>query len=333
MRQRELTVDRNKIVMIQDLRKLREGARLSQKQVADILGIDQSQVSRYESDPSSLPFELGLRWHQALGQRVEVGFETPVKIPGMDAGAPYNELRRRLGILAEYCDIPRLASKSVVPGQNSSGIEQLSGLIQSLRRKPNLGLVGKFDAGKSRIANSLIGDDSLPTGYQPATRLVTIVRHLDDRPSWMREDVWIMSSGFDVNRADDEVHCKRYRVVAGNIRTLAEYGTYGGKHENTDAAFAMVYLPAPILKSCNIIDLPAFATTLSTQIRTVNEHLMHSPWPILLSTPLPSTGSSMGTICPISLSCFDTKALLSSRTKTFQIWGIFISLLPTPMRK
>lgn len=244
--------------MIQDLKKLRENANLTQKQVADILSIDQAQVSRYEADPESVGAGLYHRWLGALGVRVQIGGEAESVAPPVDPGTPYEELERRLSLLEDYCELSAPASPKEFADRGLPDAAELRQLIGSLRRKPTVALLGKFDAGKSRTANGVLGQEFLPSAWQPATRLVTLVRHVDSRPAWMAEDVWIMKPGFQLDRSDDEEHCLEHRLVAGNLETLRAYGTHRGAHKDVQATAAVVYLPSPFLKACNVVDLPGF---------------------------------------------------------------------------
>jgi hypothetical protein len=78
---------------------------------------------------------------------------------------------------------------------------------------------------------------------------------MEDRPEWIKESVWMLGPGFNPQRWDDRQHCEEERVVAGGLETLRAFGTHSGSGE---AHFALVFLDAPILKACNIVDLPGF---------------------------------------------------------------------------
>ncbi|ACG74555.1 transcriptional regulator, XRE family [Anaeromyxobacter sp. K] len=244
--------------MIPDLKKLREQAKMTQKDLADRIGIDQSQVSRYEADPDGINGALLLKWLDAVGMRVVIGDDTgPGSISsGVEAGEPFAELRARLDLLADYCGISGRSASDLGGALPDSA--ELARLVQTLRRKPTIGMFGRFDAGKSRTANGLLGKEYLPTAFQPATKLVTLVRHLEDRPNGIREEVWIMGPKFELDKANDAEHCKANRVVAGNLETLREYGTYGGRYEAENASAALVFVDAPMLRTCSVVDLPGF---------------------------------------------------------------------------
>lgn len=248
--------DRREGAVIPDLKKLREKAGLSQRDLADRIGIDQSQVSRYEADPSLISGPLLFRWMDAVGLRVMIGEETTSTAPPVDVGTPYDVLYGRLDLLEDYAGISGRSAAEL--GGTLPDAAELKRLAVSLRRKPTIGLFGRFDAGKSRKANNLLGKEYLPTAFQPATKLVTLVRHIEDRPAWIPEEVWIMRAGFDIDRANEQDYCTENRLVAGNLETLREYGTYGGRHEAENAGAALVFVDAPVLRACSMVDLPGF---------------------------------------------------------------------------
>lgn len=242
-----------------NLKALREAAKLSQSTLAEMLGVSQSTISRYEESPDNIPWGDMLRLLRALGVNPAEQAEaaSPPPATGLDPGFPYQHLQRDLRLLRDFVGAAPSAVSDLPEGAPS--VEQLLALADAVGRKPNLALTGPFDGAKSTIANALLGSDSLPTAYQPATRVVTYIRHIDDRPSWMREEVWMLSEGFNATQWSSQEHCEAHRVVAGNLETLRDYGTHEGERaEDGHAAYALVYIDAPVLRACNIIDFPGF---------------------------------------------------------------------------
>jgi hypothetical protein len=99
----------------------------------------------------------------------------------------------------------------------------------------NLLITGRFDPGKTRIANALLGRDNLPSQYTPTTSVVTFVPHVSDRPHWQKEDVWIMKKGFDPGRWNDCGHCQEFRLIAGGYESLRRFGTKESEGEEIGA--------------------------------------------------------------------------------------------------
>lgn len=122
------------------------------------------------------------------------------------------------------------------------------------------------------MANALLGSKNLPVGYQPATRVITFVRHVEDRPEWCQQDVLIFDEDFwlkdekgqqiiDLLLLDDQERCEKYCIQAGSFDTLQKYGVHG-EYEDIAAHAAVVYIDSPLLQACNLIDLPGFSDQL-----------------------------------------------------------------------
>ena len=224
------------------------------KIVSDITGrsVQQSQISRWEDDPESIPAKMMRALSQALGITVDELFEPPSARNDMmvDPGEPYADLTKNVALLRACLDA-------------APGVEQLDGfprptqvveLCARVGRKPNVVLAGHFDAGKSRLCNGLLGDDYLPTRYRPTTAANTWLRHVDDRPHELDETAYIFRPGFEPARLTDAVHREAHLVTAGGLEVLTAYGTH--QSERSGEYTAVLFLDAPLLRSCNLVDLP-----------------------------------------------------------------------------
>jgi transcriptional regulator with XRE-family HTH domain len=247
-----------------DLRQMRISIGRTQADVAAALGLTQSQVSRHEEDPENVPMGLMRKWLAFLGTSLqEIDKEQPIgSPPGIELGTPYTSLHDRLRLLDDYA---RTGEEGAIhaAAQDFGGptLADLRGLAGLLRRKPNLVLTGRFDSGKSRLANALLGGEHLPSAYAPLTRLPTYVRHASDRPAWLdeKERVLIFREGFNPLQWDNEEHCRGQILTVGGMELLKSYGTHRGEHKDiADAHSALVYLDSPLLQACNVIDLPGF---------------------------------------------------------------------------
>jgi conjugal transfer/entry exclusion protein len=205
-----------------------------------------------------VPYAVLKKWAQVLGTTVAELEEEDAEQPAVDPSAPYAELHKRLDWLANYCEVSAPTSASLLTGRGLPGPSDVTQMISVLRRKPNIVPFGGFDAAKSRTCNNVLGGNYLPTKYGPATRLVTVVRHIDDRPDFVRDVVWIMGPNFDLTRTGDADHCTRNCIAAGPLETLRNYGTHTGRNKSAPAKAALVFVDSPLLRACNIIDLPGF---------------------------------------------------------------------------
>lgn len=68
-------------------------------------------------------------------------------------------------------DIKQIASYFLI---ETSNLEQV---YNRVNQKPKILVVGEFNAGKSSLINSALGDNLLPTGLLPTTSLITILEH------------------------------------------------------------------------------------------------------------------------------------------------------------
>jgi transcriptional regulator with XRE-family HTH domain len=228
----------------------RENARLTQAQLGERMGLSQPQIKRMEDDPDNVTKGQFDRWMEICGDisRAE----------GLLLDDPRVELEQRLHLIRNYAAVePRSPSELYKPDLHIQDIVQS---VERLGRKPRVGAFGKFDAGKSRLLNTLIGGNHLPASYQPTTSVLTLVRHASDKPEWQTEPVWFMGAGFDFNLVDDETHCKTHRLFGGTYEALSTFGTHDDLRPSDApaASAAIVYIDAPVLQAVDFIDAPGY---------------------------------------------------------------------------
>ncbi|MCC6887935.1 MAG: helix-turn-helix domain-containing protein [Hyphomicrobiales bacterium] len=238
-----------------NLRLLRENAGLTQADLAVQLGISQPQVARYEKAPDDVPWRIVRKWIEACGE--------PANIPPFDPGDPLAGLRQGIAAIELYVrGEPPLDTGDTVGTPYSLGVYVAP--LSSRLRKPRIALYGRFDAGKSRLANALLGQEGLPSRYSPTTLLPCLVLHRDDKPYLRHEDVWIMPKGADVEHVLAGGPGLEPLVV-GDLGTLNRFGTSDAvlaSRSLDDAGYALVFLDAPILRSCEILDTPGFGSAI-----------------------------------------------------------------------
>lgn len=251
-----------------NLEGMREAAGISQNDMANHLGVSQSQVSRYEKDPDEVSLKIYRAWVSYCG---DVSSKQSLAV-----GIPMKEVEERMALIKAYFDAFPISKDEITlrdlkkQADISEPMELIAAFAQ-ISKKPRLGIFGRYDMGKSRIANDFMGSNNLPASYQPATSITCLIRHMDDKPSWQAENVWIMGPDFDLNLADDEQHCKAHRLISGGYEALSEHGTH--KHEGTQttaegASAATVYIDSDFLKGCDIIDLPGYGHNRDDDQRT-----------------------------------------------------------------
>ena len=234
------------------LEKKRLDAKITQADMATLLGISQSQVSRYEQDPDNVPGGMLRKWNQICG--VIAGGN------GLEIEDPRVELKGRVALMAAYAEVePQRGSvpENKIP-LNAAGF---LASVQITAKKPRVGVFGQFDAGKSRLINVLLGGNRLPTAYQPATSIVCLLRHANEKPAWQAEDVWLMSKGFKLDMAGDAAHCLEHKMFAGGYESLVQYGTHTGHGKEHKAFAAVVYVDSPLLLGADLVDLPGYGNS------------------------------------------------------------------------
>ena len=65
---------------------------------------------------------------------------------------------------------------------------------------------------------------------------------------------------WNAKRLDDEEYCKKWKIASGKVDILRKFGTRQGGGLSTKAGSAVVFIDAPILLNCDIVDLPGFGT-------------------------------------------------------------------------
>jgi transcriptional regulator with XRE-family HTH domain len=287
-----------------DFKRYREQKGISQKKIAYLLGLSLQQVEHFEDSLKGVPLELVVKWLSILELAAdikaesEVDFEAelaaeffpPLEIdretplpelaatipvtkttaqPKIAACNPYAELYRRLNLLNQYIDdAPAIDTQNLPDRQDP--YTALKAQIKRYYQKPNVVLTGAFDAGKSHMANAFLGSQILPTGYQPATRVITIVRHIGDRPTWFKGNVGIIDEEFwrdkngkltlDLQKLDNRELSQKYCQQVGSFEALKKYAVHN--YDDDDEApghTAIVYADSPLLRICNLIDLPGYS--------------------------------------------------------------------------
>ena len=245
-----------------ELAELRKQAGLSQSDLAEQLGITQSQVSEHEKK-GKVPTHLLTRWARALGVTVDELLPTE---PVENACFPFDEslyavLTEDLNLLLQYTDRfpnPEQDDEKAL----SPTVPQFRDQVTALKEKPWVVVTGHFDVGKSHLCNFLLGGGKLPTGYQPVTKFPTYIHHITHRPAWITESLCLMGPDFDPEKWQDKEHFTKNRLIEGNWSILEEYAnlksTGALEDDEQRKRTVLVFADAPLLHSCVLVDLPGY---------------------------------------------------------------------------
>ncbi len=144
-------------------------------------------------------------------------------------------------------------------------IEKIERCVNTIR-KPRISFAGQSDTGKSTLINALLGAERMPAKWTPTTSIAVHIKHIDDKPPFMKENVWILGKNtnelWDDTRLTDEEYCKEFLIAKGDYSLLSEFGTHQHEQEHKQlASSAVAFIDSPLLKDCDILDLPGFAAT------------------------------------------------------------------------
>jgi len=261
------------------LKEIREKQGYSQSEVASRLNMSQSQYSRYEGDPETLPYRDLKNLSILLEFDIRYIEQEQHIYPTIDSGDPYRKQKEQVRALKKLilsdAEARSVSDRTKSMGAGVPNIDAFLELIKSYEHKPNIVLAGRYDTGKSYLANQLLGGEFLPSGHQPTTRLVSIIRHISEKPSWQEEEVCFLQKDFWRNRdgyqfslsnLNDKERYVEYCKYESTLTSLREHGVFNRRRrgetqmlKQLDVHTSVIYIDSPLLLSCNIIDTPGFS--------------------------------------------------------------------------
>lgn len=243
-------------------------------QVGDIgdfvkeVGITEKELLSYCESATPIPQELLNKMCEYTELRARPGglFKlenertfTPCQIKPNDTYAPSQNAKSSL---VEYLKegLNEFDEETVL-----NEIKKIEGCVKSLR-KPRISFAGKSDTGKSTLINTLLGAEKMPAKWTPTTSIVVYIKHVDDKPVFIHEDVWIFgkrsAEQWDYARLNDESYCEEFLIAKGDFSLLSTFGTHQGEQKDQEiASCAVAFIDSPLLKDCDILDLPGFGAT------------------------------------------------------------------------
>lgn len=263
------------IHMREFLIKLRENAKLSQKQVSERSGIsegksllDQKTVSRIEKQPLDGDIFKVAAYMTAIGSNLDAYSKEMQSVIQNDRGINMDQL-----IKSSSAYLIKDMMKKVDSSQEllnnfehdyikglglDKSFDQFSSDLKGLERKPVIGFFGHYDSAKSTLINTIINNEFLPTKYQPATSIVNLLIHKDEKPSYLSGDVALFRKGFLPHMINDHSLVEKYLIEEGDRSILDKYGTHDWDEAimDSEAYISVSYLNAPILHRAWLLDTP-----------------------------------------------------------------------------
>lgn len=238
----------------------------TQSAFAELIGVEQSSISRWEKDPDSIPFQVIQKILEKTGASYEelTGWKKPIPKP-LDVNNTWEKANFTKCTLSDYISAA-LGDMNLPDEYKKAYVEDLNNGITANLVKPKVAIVGRSDTGKSTLINALLGTDKMPTSWTPTTSIAVYIKHVADKPAFIEEDAWVFAnqvgaeSLWDERKLNDESYCRSWKIAAGGVKILRSFGTRQGENYNKEAGSAVVFIDAPVLKTCDIVDLPGFGT-------------------------------------------------------------------------
>ena len=246
--------------------------KLTQAELAELMGVRQDRISRLEQNLDSISFEelrtLSKKTGKSLDEIANYKRDIPDKLDVKDS---WNKVRYIKSTIINYI-------KDYSPKNNlnyESKIGELRKNIEAIARKPRIVFSGKSDSGKSTMINALLGKEKMPTNWTPTTSITVYVKDILDRPAYMEEELWIFKKGkdeeWDDTRLYDEKYCREWKIAGGNAEMLSQYGIRKGEEYNKDIGSAVLFIDSPILKNCDILDIPGITAGIDSDNIAANQ--------------------------------------------------------------
>lgn len=262
-----------------DLKNFRTTIGWTQKQLSEKLGVSQSTITTWENNPGIIPFNSMQEIANVTGYKVSdlLSYGEKQTLQTADFSISENstekrdELAEKLSFLLNKMQEREIEIKSLDYPEYKKAIYSLKQICQAAiieNRKLNVAFLGKSDAGKSTMINTLLGMEVSPSQWQPATSAVIKIVHMEDKPEYIADNNTVIvrtekNEGFiSADRLYDQGFAEKYIIEQGNYSLISEYGLHNSDdqidEDTMDTIFTFV--DAPLLKSINIIDTPGIAT-------------------------------------------------------------------------
>ncbi|MBT2217995.1 dynamin family protein [Virgibacillus dakarensis] len=232
----------------------------SQAELATMLEVSRDKVVRMENEPGKIELDMIIKLAQVTGQTLEELTGYSKKLP--NTFSVLNKWEK----VEEFKNLVNDKLLSLINDKNAGPINEVCDNFKKIYNpaKPKIAVLGMSDAGKSTFINSLLGSNELPAYWTPATSTNVHIKHVSDRPEYLKEDVIILdneNNSILIENLTDPEYYEKHKVSSGNLDLLKEFCTRKGMYYEEDKNLLIItYLDKEILKVCDLIDVPGFGT-------------------------------------------------------------------------
>ena len=252
-----------------DLKKFRESKlKMTQAEFAELIGVRQDSVSRLEASSEQISLDILMKIAQITGTTLDelVNYKRPA-IRALEVKDTWSNANFIKNHIVNYINEQSIKYKNHWGNKYDKYVCEIKEGVERVLAKPKIAIVGYSDVGKSRLINSIIGSEKMPTSWTPTTSITIYIKHISDRPSYIEEETWIFRAsvddvgGWNEKKLHDEDYCRKWKIASGSSDILKDYGTRQGEMFGKDeAGAAVIFVESDILKVCDVLDLPGFGT-------------------------------------------------------------------------
>ena len=201
-----------------DLKSFREdNLKITQVEFAEMIGTKQDTVSRWEENSGLVTIDDLRTIAEKCGVTIDqlVTFKKSRPKP-LDVENSWRVTDFTKKTIVDYIEPYLSERKDILDDKYYSYIADLKTTVNSIISKPKVAIVGRSDVGKSALINSILGVEKMPTSWTPTTSIVVYIKHVDDRPKYIEEDVWIFKASlgeeknWDDHKLYDEEYCRAW---------------------------------------------------------------------------------------------------------------------------
>lgn len=227
----------------------------SVKEMAEKLNMPISEYEKIENE-HPIPLAMLMKVAQSVGKPIDFLLNMQKEEIKFDIKDGWSSIY----------DVERKLSQFLITHRSSIDSESLLNILRKTIRKPRIAFVGHSDVGKSTLINTLLGSNTLPVSWTPTTSIIVYVKHIKDKPSYIKDDVAIFHAGesgelWDDTKLGEHEYTESYLIATGDYSLLREYGArQGSKFDDTNAVSAVVFVDSDILNNCDLVDLPGYGT-------------------------------------------------------------------------
>ena len=256
--------------MAVNIKRIMEHLGYSEKEIAEQLDVDVSYLRALELDEKKLSQDMIHKFADLLEVSTKyfmdnfiISDQSSSKTgDGLHPNDEWKKVNAGKKGLYEYVEE---GSRAFPDDPVSIEVERVQNCCKSFK-KPKVSFAGQSDSGKSTLINALIGAEHMPAKWTPTTSIIVYLKHIDDKPNYIKEDVWIFkrlgTRVWQDSMLTDEKATRQFLLMAGGYEILETYGTHQKESSQTkEAVSAVAFIDSPLLKDCDILDIPGFAAT------------------------------------------------------------------------